>query len=210
MADSNGIVVMEKPADISFKDVSAVLQKAHAQHEQKGIYMRVPHLPPEELEKWVGAEGKCFVAMDGDKLVGTGSVMVRKLNRWYWKGKAAELTMLGVLPEYQGMHISTMIGKAREQFIKERGFQAIYFDTAAENTRRLQIAEKDGYVMVDYLFPNINSKGHYFVGMMKWSGGCPFSKKYCAFRFNMKRIRVRAVYKVLGDKLYQLRGLVKG
>ena len=152
MAESNGIVVMEKPDSITFRDISELLRKAHAQHEKNGIYMRVPHLPPEELEKWVGPEGKCFVAMDGDRLVGTSSFMVRRLNRWYCKGNVAEVTMQGVSPSHQGMHIFSILDKKCEEAVKDSGYTAIYFDTARANTKRILIGEKEGYVLVDYFW----------------------------------------------------------
>ncbi len=209
MTDNNGIVVMEKPDSISFKEISDVLLKAHEQHRKNGIYMRVPHLPPAELEKWIGDEGKCFVALNGDTLVGTGSYMIRDLNRWYHKGKAIELTMEGILPEYQGRHIFTMIQKARDEIIKSSGYRVVYMDTAEKNTRRLLVAEKEGYIPVDFLFPSINSKGHYFVSMMKWLDGSPFSKEYCIFRFRIKRIRVKLLYTLFGNAIYKIRKHIK-
>ncbi len=186
MTENTGIVVMEKPDYITYKDISDVLQKAHEQHRNHGIYMRVPHLPPEELEKWIGDEGKCFVAMDGDKLVGTGSYMIRDLSRWYHNGKALELTMDGILPEYQGMKIFKEISDIREESIRNSGYRVIYIDTAVENTRRLQIADKEGYLLVDYFWTG----NHYSYGMMKWLDGCPFPPWYCKLRFQVKRCAV--------------------
>lgn len=205
----NCIQIMEKPEYITYKDISDVLKKAHEQHREKGINMRVPSLPPDELQKWVGEEGKCYVAMLNGKLVGTSSIVFRTLDRWFSKGNVAELTMMGVLPEYQGMHIATMLNEALEKEIVCRGFSSIYSDTAEENTSRIKMCEKEGYILVDYLFPNANSKGHFFVGMMKWLDGCPFSKNYCAFHFKLKRFVVRFIYSLLGDKLYRLRKLLK-
>lgn len=188
MAESNGIVVMEKPDSITFRDISELLRKAHAQHEKNGIYMRVPHLPPEELEKWVGPEGKCFVAMDGDRLVGTSSFMVRRLNRWYCKGNVAEVTMQGVSPSHQGMHIFSMLDKKCEEAVKDSGYTAIYFDTARANTKRILIGEKEGFVLVDYFWTG----NHYSVGMMKWLDGCPVPAWYRKLRFQLKRCAVHA------------------
>ena len=210
MKDDRGIVVMEKPDDITFKDISELLQKAHEQHRKNGIVMRVPSLSPDELEKWVGDKGKCYVALLDGKLVGTSSIMIRKLNRWYHKGDVTEVTMVGVLPEYRGMHIATMLNEALEKEIIRSGNTAIYSDTAEENISRIRMTEKDGYTLVDFLFPNQRSKGHYSVAMMKWLDECPFSKRYCAFRFNMKRIMVKCIYTVFGKSIYRIRKLVKG
>lgn len=177
---------MEKPEYISYKDISDILKKAHEQHRKNGINMGIPALPPEELEKWVGDEGKCFVALDGDRLVGTESFMARKLNRWYCKGKVAEMTMQGVLPEYQGMHISSMLNKSSEEAIKKLGYTAIYFDTAEANDKRIRIGEKEGFVLVDYFWTG----DHYSVGMVKWLEARPYPAWYCRLRFQMKRCAV--------------------
>ena len=72
------------------------------------------------------------------------------------------------------------------------------------------MTQKNGYILVDFMFPNVNSKGHYSVGMMKWVDECPFSKSYCAFRFKAKRLAVKFIYGLLGERLYKLRKLVKG
>ena len=186
MPDGNGIVIMEKPDSITFKDISDVLRKAHEPHRKNGVIMRVPFLPPEELEKWVGKDGKCFVAMDGDQLVGTVSFMVRNLKRWYHKGITAEMTMQGVLLSHQGKHICSMLNQSCEEAIWKNGYQTIYFDTAEANAKRIAIGKKEGFVLVDYFWTG----NHYSVGMMKWLDGCPFSTWYCKLRFQSKRCAV--------------------
>ncbi len=187
MTEKNGIAVMEKPEDISFQAISEVLQKAHEELRNSGIRMRVPHLPPDELKQWVGEDGKCFVAMDGDKLVGTSAVVIRKLNRWYYKGNVAELTMQGVLPSHQGMHIFSALNKVCEEASAKSGYSAVFFDTAEANIHRIKVGKKDGYVLVDYFW----IRDHYSVGMMKWMTRRPFPKLCCALGFGMKKLYVK-------------------
>ena len=102
MVDVN---IVEKPDSVTYWDISSVLQEAYKEHIKNGIVMRVPSLPPEELEKWVGPRCKCFMAMNGEQVVGTASYKVRTFHRWYCRGEAAELTMDEVLPEWLGKHI---------------------------------------------------------------------------------------------------------
>lgn len=118
--------------------------------------------------------------------MGTASVKVHKLNRWYCRGEVAESTLDGVLPSYQHMHIFKMLNEARSEAIRKDGYRVLYFVTAEKNTRRLQIADKEGYCLVDYFW----APGHYNVGMVKWQDGCPFPKWYCTLRFHLKRLAV--------------------
>jgi len=202
------VIITEKPDSVTYQEISRVLREAHREHIRNGIVMRVPSLPPEELEKWVGPDGKCFVAMDGEQVVGTASYKVRAFRRWYCRGNAAELTMDGVLPEWQGKHILTMLNRAREEAILRMGFRVLYLDTAEENIRRLKIAEKEGFIPVDYLFPNSRSKGKYFVCMVKWADHSPFPRWYCRFRFQLKKLFVKAVYTVLGNSFHKVAGRI--
>ncbi|MBQ2633781.1 MAG: GNAT family N-acetyltransferase [Oscillospiraceae bacterium] len=187
MAEKNGIVIMEKPESISFQAVSEVLRKAHEKLRADGVYMRVPFLTPDELEQWVGEDGTCFVAMDGDKLVGTSALVIREFHRWYYKGKVPELTMQAVLPSHQGMHIFTDLNRVCEEAAAKSGYTAIYFDTAEANRHRIRLGKKEGFVLVDYFWHS----DHYSVGMMKWMGKNPFSKPYFAIRFGIKKLYVK-------------------
>ena len=179
------IKVIEKPDSVSFDTISSVLRQAHKEHVDKGIVMRVPTLSPDELQKLLEENGKCFVAMSDDKVVGTVSYHMRTISRWYYQGELSELTMDGILPEYQGKHIFSLLEKRREDTIRESGCKAMMFDTAADNTHRIQIAKKNGFVLVDFCYVK---SGHYSVVMVKWFDGCPFARHYCALRFGVKKV----------------------
>lgn len=180
------IRIIEKPETVSWETIRDVLQKAHQVHFDTGIVMHTTTLSAEELEKRVGSNGKCYVAMDGNAIVGTLSFIQKKYRRWYCNGTVAELTMQGVLPTYQGKHIGTNMTKICEEDIYKSGIKMICFDTAEQNTIRIHMALKDQYRLVDYHFNN----GHYSVEMMKWLEQCPFSQWYCMMRFNIKKISV--------------------
>lgn len=181
------IQIIEKPDSISYETIRDVLREAHKEHTDKGLVMIYHTLPAEELERMIGERGKCFVALDGDKVVGTASCRIKVYDKWYCKGEAWDEILLGVLPAYQGRHLSTRFNKIREEEAVKQGINIIAGDTAEQNTKRIAIAEKEGFIKVDYHWNN----GHYSVELMKWLDGCPFSKKYCAFRFSCKRLKVR-------------------
>ena len=186
MTDNDSIRVMIKPDSISYEAVREVLFRAHQPLRDAGVVMKVPLMSAEELEEWVGKDGKCFVALDGDKVVGTAAYRFRNHNRWYWKGRLIEQTMGAVLPEYQGRHVFSRLIEIRDSQISKEDCSAVFFDTAENNIHRRQIAAKQGFKTVDYF----RSNDHYSVGLVKWLDGCPYSDRYCAFRYRLKKLAV--------------------
>ena len=84
MAD---IIIMEKPDWITYDDIHELIVKAHKVNIDKGIVMKTTKLEGEELKERIGVEGRCFVALDGEKLVGTSSYRILEKNEWYFKAR---------------------------------------------------------------------------------------------------------------------------
>ena len=185
-------IVREKPTEMPYDVIHDVLQRAHQRNFEKGIIMTTPTLSAEELEKKVGPDGKCFIVLKGEEVVGTASFRIREIKRWYHSGKTAEFIMDGILPEYQGKHIFPMLETARIEALREIGINTIRFDTAEKNKRRQKIARKNHFVYVDFVSFNAN---HYSVVMFRWLGKSPFTKIYCLFRYYKKKIHLKTCYK---------------
>ena len=96
------IIICEKPDSVSWEQISKVLVNAHKPNLEKGIFMRYPFLPPEEIRARIEGRGVMLVAMDGDKPVGTGAVLFLDKNFWYGSGKFAYCCFASILPEYSG------------------------------------------------------------------------------------------------------------
>lgn len=186
------IKIVEKPEEVSWETIRSVLQEAHQAHFDAGIVMYTTTLTAEELEKRVGSNGKCYVAMDGDVVVGTLSFIHKHFQRWYCQGETAELTLQGVIPSYQGRHIGTNMIKMCEKEIRKLGINTICFDTAEQNTVRIKMALKDQYRLVDYHFNN----GHFSVEMLKWLEHCPFSKTSCKLHYELKKMKVHIIHAI--------------
>lgn len=186
------IIYSEKPEEVTFQEIRDILQKAHQENFKRGIVMKTPNLSAEELKKKIGAEGKCFVAMTNGKVIATASYRKKKVNGWFFNGDAAELMMAGVDPEFQGQHIFSKLDAVRMQAIRDAGIEHIVFDTAEDNKKRQEIAIKDGFKYVSFFAPSTN---HYSVLMMKWLNGCPYSDFYCKLRFNIRKLKIKILYK---------------
>ena len=170
------IIVMEKPDWVSWDDIHELLLAAHKKNEKKGMFMRVPHLPPEQLPKEIGEEGHCFVALEGRKLVGTTSVRFYCGHSWYDRGHFVAHSMLSaILPKYQGIGITDDLNVLRDAYIRKKGADMIHADTAEDNIIVRENAKRNGFIEVGYFAPKSH---HYNVIFVKWLNGCPFPNKY--------------------------------
>lgn len=184
------IKIIQKPDWISWDDIHSLLWAAHSVNREKGILMKFPSLPGEEIRKRVEGNGKMFCAIKEGKLVGTGAVIKKKSKLWFDKSTSDYLyfCFAGVLPEYKGQGIYKMLNSSR---LKEsNGFDRVMFDTHEDNKRLIDINKKNGFVPVEYRFYN----NHFNVVMVKWLNGCPYSILRCKYEFFKIKFFVKLKY----------------
>ena len=190
------IIIQEKPDWVSWDDIKQCLHEAHALNREKGINMARYQRPSEEIKKFVGDKGTVLVALDGNKVVGTATVMERCKKAWYVHGRYAYLGLAGVVPAYNGIGIYRDLTLKREEIAKRMGTRCLVFDTHYHNTYIQKMARKNGYRYVAYTHPN----NHYNVVMAKWLDGCPYSSCYCMLRFYWSVLKVKAYINLSGFK----------
>lgn len=185
--------MMEKPDSVSWDVIHDVLWAAHAKNREDGIHMKAPALSGEKMKELVGEQGRCLVAMDGDKVVGTSSYKIITSNKWYAQGQAIAYWMLnGVLPEYQGNGIYSKLLRYSEESIRQSHINLIEMNTAEHNTTVQRALRKKGWVYVDFItFPT----DHYSVVMVKWLNACPFSRWKCWWMFTSNKWKEKIKYK---------------
>ncbi len=186
------IVIKEKSEGITFEEIREVIVSAHQRNFEKGIIMQNAVLSAEDIAKTVGEDGKCFVALDGDKVVGTCSCRIGKLDRWYHKGDVLKTFLLGILPEYQGRHISSRFISEWDRQAKIGGVDVICFDTAEGNTNMIELSKRKGFIPVRFFSPHSD---HYSVEMVKWLDGAPYSSTYLKIRFTIQKMYITARFK---------------
>ena len=198
------IRIIEKPEEISFDEIREVLWQANEKNRQDGFYLTTAQMSGEKLKERLGEGGQCFVAMaqesgaDGTessqgRLVGT--ISARFLNRrtWYAHERVVDYMLAGVIPEYQGRHINTMLAEKVFEFAKENGCGIVELDTAISNKHAIAVYEHQGFDFVGY---KANPGGdHYSVIMAKWLGKCPYSKAYRRLRFLIRKTIVTLRFK---------------
>lgn len=187
------IKVMEKPDWISWDDIHELLLSAHKKNIVKGMTMKIPHLPPDDLKKIIGESGRCYVALANNKLIGTTSVRFYEGVSWYDRGLLVAHSMLSaILPKYQGIGIREDLNQLRDTYIREMGAQLIHADTAENNEIVRKNAKRNGFVDVAYYAPQSD---HYSVVFVKWLNGCPYSDKYIERRFKIAKMLTHWQYK---------------
>lgn len=188
------IIIKEKPAEMSYEVIHDLLWRANQQNREKGFHLKTAELNGQQIEERIGKDGKCFIAFLGEKPVGTLSVrFVQRDNRWYASGIIADYILAGVLPEYQGLHINSMLAEKVFDYVKEKGVEVVELDTATENKHAISIYEHQGFKKVSYTV--MQDADHYSVIMVKWLTKCPYPDFYRFFVYHFRRIKVRLLYK---------------
>ena len=80
------IQFMEKPDWVSWEDVVACIRAADVVNRKKGFHMHIAEVSPDEMKDDL-KDGKCFVALLDNKVIGTLSYKIRFLKKWYRWGK---------------------------------------------------------------------------------------------------------------------------
>ncbi len=188
------IKYMLKPDTISWDDVQECQRKAHVINNKKNLHMTCQDMTGNELREMIG-DGFCFVAVDGDKVVGTTSVKLLEQHRWWNKGgKVAYYCHSAVLPEYRGTDVYIDMTKLMTDFVKDSGVKIHQFNTAVQNKSVIRMNERNGYKRVQF---SATGKGanYYSIVMCKWDEGCPYSDRFINFMFVLSKIIVKAIWR---------------
>ena len=182
------IQVKIKPDNLSFDCICEVIAKAHSTLEEDGVgKLTTTGISAEELQERLGPYGACFVAMDGEKLAGTGSIIFSKRNEWFCKGYMATFGFLAILPEYRRLGIAAKLIEARKEFVKQNGIEVIVCSTNAKNIASINLQQKQGFKLVSFYW----TKNRYIVRMAYWLNGCPYSTFTCNMRFNSSKMKTK-------------------
>ncbi len=159
------VIVMERPDFISWEDIRQTLADAHKNNIKHGLVVRSTTLSGDQLRKQV-ADGKCFVALDGNKLVGVAAVRIKTYNKWFCQGKVAHFLLDSVLPDYQGAGIYSQLQKKRYEYIEEEGISIITTNTAANNERMVKMLPKHGFHRA--IMFHASDTDHFSITWVKW------------------------------------------
>lgn len=191
------IKIIEKPDWVSWDDIHDVLWKAHAENRRKGINMALPTLSSEKIgEKIISEGGKMFLAIEGNKIVGTLALIVKSGKRWYNYGQYGYLCFGAVLPEYSGKGIYRSLYQLVETTAKQMELSVLTSDTNEKNARMLKITKREGYHFVAMKA----CKDHFNIICAKWLEKCPYSLWYIKIRYSMSVLLTKLRYRMDSQK----------
>lgn len=196
--ENSEIIFLKKPDWISWDAVQECQAKAHKKNLSHGLKMHCSELTGEELASSL-KNGICYVALDGNKVVGTTSLIIEeKRFLWYKRKRLGYLGMEGILPEYQGTEVFLGLQDIRMQDIKKEKIEILYFDTAESNMLVRKLQSRLGFKPCYYI--SFKSTDYYSVTMAKWIVGKSIpdfllnlffrlSERYVKLRYKPHRIK---------------------
>lgn len=194
--NENNIQILEKPDWVSWDDIHDVLWNAHKENRQKGINMHLPTLSGEELRKFIEGRGRLFVAMDGEKVVGTLGFVVKEGNKWYNRGRYSYSCLGAVLPEHGGKGVIRALGDKVREAELESGVDVLTSNTNEKNARIQKVLAQRGWVLVGYQA----CKDHYDKVYAKWLHKRPYPLWYIRFRALLSELYVKTRFKMVPGK----------
>ena len=183
---------MEKPDWVPWEDVIDCIRAADTVNQKKGLHMHIATVKPDEMKEDL-KDGKCFVALHEGKVVGTTSYKIRKLRRWYRRGKVIYYSYDGILPEYRGTDVYFALKEIQNKSVKESGIRVHQFHTAEKNKTVIKINLKYGFKLVLFK-PNSLNLHYYSVTMVKWEDGCPFPDWFVNFMFKSSKFFFKSFF----------------
>ena len=179
------IQFMEKPDWVSWEDVCDCIHKANTVNDKKGFHMLFADITPDELKDKL-KDGKCFVALHNNKVVGTTSFIIRDLKRWYRHGKVLYHNYESIHPEYRGTDVYFGLCELKDKYVRESGIRVFQFHTAEKNKTIIRINKMYGFKLVQFK-PTAKGANYYSVTMVQWMDGCPFPDWFVNFMFKSSR-----------------------
>ncbi|UKK49481.1 GNAT family N-acetyltransferase [Prevotella sp. E9-3] len=190
------INIIEKPEWVSWDEIHQVLWKAHEKNRENGVFMSYPSLTGDEIKKRVENNGKMYLALEGQHVIGTLALIIKQGNKWYNKGTYGYLCFGAVLPDYSGKGIYRSMYKIAESTALNMGISVITRDTNEHNARMLKISKQEGYHFVECKA----YKDHFNIVRAKWLDGCPYPSWYIKLKFHLSKFKQKTRYKMVPGK----------
>lgn len=187
LIQNNGVDVYEKPYFVSWQDLQSLLNDAHQSNLLKGMKYATLGQSVEQLKEKV-TNSKVYVALKGDKLVGTATIQFRSINHWYHNGVVGLLKLTGVIYNMQGEGIGNLLLKVRCNAAKQLGVPLLITDSAEHNETIKHMYLKNGFSIVDCCkYPSNNFVSNVYA---RWTDECPWRRCRIYWEYSKKRIKL--------------------
>lgn len=176
LKEVDNLVIIPKPDYISWESITDLLHLAYKERMEQGLKYGACTQTVEETIQRVG-DGICFVALIGDKLVGTATMTIfekrGKKNGYFIQN--------GVHPDYKRCGIGSRLRDERIRLATLNQFEAVYCDTSEKAKNVINWYLKAGWQKVSYL--SYEGTNYYSVKFRSAISGRRYSKIEAQIRF---------------------------
>lgn len=185
------IIIIEKPDTVSFDEIYEVVYAAHEENRKNGIKVNTRITNGKELKENLGKKFVCYIALDGEKIVGTAFGVIESEEKWCTKNlKIVRLEFFAVLPEYVGRKIGSLLYERIEQYALINEVDIIDLYVVEKNPARNMYLMK-GFEEIDYVYRKRLKQNSVY--MVKWLKKCkyPIFIRNCYYILKRSYIRIR-------------------
>ena len=182
------IIIQEKPDTVSYDDLCRLIQTAHQENRKNGIKVNTKITSGAILKEHLG-DAVTYVAMCGDKAIGTISVSIKKDTIPYaGVYKICAWSFLAVLPTWTGKGVCSALMRRAEEYAMAEKADALELIVVEKNPARM-VYKHFGFESTSYIYRK--SSDQFSVKMTKWLIEPP--KGACARKalFWIQRMSVR-------------------
>jgi GNAT superfamily N-acetyltransferase len=199
--DISEIIIIPKPENITWEEITDLLHKGYAEHLKNGIlYSAAVQDVSKTIERL--EEGTCMVVLYKGKLIATETYVLKRrkhslIHKWYYDNSYFYLHSLTVHPDYKRRGIGSMLRNRIVEIAKETGVDSIISDTSIKAKWLISWYDRLGHKKVGL----VSHKGtNYYSVVMK----TPLKNKnvpdwYRLIRYGISYLICKTLYKENGD-----------
>lgn len=188
------LIIIQKPEYISWEEITELLHLAFKQRLDQGLEYVAAKQDVETTIKRA-ADNICLVALINNKLVGTATLQIKKVDKnnkkWFYESSYGYLNQLAVHPEYKSKGIG---GKLQSEVLRlcyEYKVDAMFVDTSVHAKDLLSWYRRMSAQKVEYLsHPTTN---YYSVRFRTPIMGKKFRDEYVSFRYLLSELRCKSI-----------------
>jgi ribosomal protein S18 acetylase RimI-like enzyme len=155
----NDIKIIDKPDYISWDEITELLHNSYQEREESGLHFAASKSTSEINAKKL-EYGRCFVALDGDKIVGMiylltppwpFSINKNGKKKWYCDNNGGVLNNLAVRSDYKGKGIGKKLLNHSIKAAKDMQLISLILDTSCELKGLNKFYDNMGFKKVDFI-----------------------------------------------------------
>ena len=204
----NSIEIVEKGETISWEEITEVIHDAYLEREKQNLHFAAYKSTPEDNAQKI-LDGKCFVALDGKKVVGL--VFLRcpswpyltkndGKGKWYCDEKYGMVINLAVKEEYKGNGIGRKLLERLIEECKKQKLDSKMIDTSSKLKVLNKFYSGFGFKKVDYI--SWHTTNYYTIVRRLNLNGKIYNNIYRYMRYYFSKIKTLITININGQKRF--------